>query len=180
MHDKQTGCAPLSKVVWLLITAIIVISLPLSLAACASTEMPQKPLAQKKFSKFNAVFSTTKAKFAKDVPVPLKLEVKNKTAEPARFRWTSAKTHDFTVKDAGGAVVWRWSADKFFAQALLTKTVGPGAKMIFKADWDQRVDMRKTAPAGIYKAEAEFEANDDSFKIGPVRFEILESRGSRQ
>lgn len=70
----------------------------------------------------------------------LTLQVTNPTAAPVAFSFSSGQTHDFTVRTAAGAEVWRWSADRGFAQALQTRTLGPGETWTFTERW--------TPPAG--------------------------------
>jgi hypothetical protein len=50
----------------------------------------------------------------------------------------SAKRYDFAVYDVDNNLVWRWSADRMFTQALTALEIKPGENAVFTADWQQQ------------------------------------------
>ena len=63
------------------------------------------------------------------------LHLSNPTANPVQLDFGDAQRFDFDVRDAGGAPVWRWSADRAFAQVVGQETVAPGATLTYEAEW---------------------------------------------
>ena len=84
-------------------------------------------------------------------PVQLRLELFNEGAEPVRLTFNSSKKFDFEVlwEDQ---LLWRWSADRLFAQMLTEETLAPGEQRAFEATWDGRITGGETAKAGEYLA----------------------------
>jgi len=73
------------------------------------------------------------------------LNVTNAGGEPIRLDFNSGQRFDVSVTDAQGTVVWRWSADRSFIQALGSEMVEPGATLSYDAEW-------VGAPPGTYRA----------------------------
>ena len=70
----------------------------------------------------------------------LALRVTNPYDAPVEVTFPSGQTHDFSVRDAGGRVLWTWSADRGFIQAVQTRTLAAGETWAFEERW--------TAPPG--------------------------------
>jgi hypothetical protein len=51
--------------------------------------------------------------------------VLNRSAQPLTLRFRTAQRYDLLVQDARGQEVWRWSADRVFAQMLGEETLAP-------------------------------------------------------
>lgn len=83
-----------------------------------------------------------------DGGVELAFHITNTTAKSIELRFPSGQTHDFTVLDGQGRVVWRWSADRMFTQALQTKNLAAGETITFRERWEQ------AAPRGSYTVVA--------------------------
>ncbi|WP_420126677.1 BsuPI-related putative proteinase inhibitor [Longimicrobium sp.] len=66
--------------------------------------------------------------------VILTLQVTNPSAAPVAFTFPSGQSYDFAIR-AGGAEVWRWSADRGFTQAVRTVTLAPGETWTFGERW---------------------------------------------
>lgn len=99
--------------------------------------------------------------------------VRNTGSKSTKLEFSSAKTHDFLVKDSGGKLVWQWSADRMFAQVILSKTLKPGEKMAFRSNWNQKTDRGSPVPAGKYKLVAELSTIGKLSKLGPLSIEII-------
>lgn len=68
--------------------------------------------------------------------VRLVLRVTNPTDQPITLEFSSGQQYDFAVREAGGADVWRWSADKSFMQMLSSHTLSPGDTLEFAEVWN--------------------------------------------
>lgn len=65
----------------------------------------------------------------------LRLHVTNVSAEPVELEFTSGQRYDFQVTTESGEILWTWSADKSFMQALGTETLGAGESLTFSEAW---------------------------------------------
>jgi Intracellular proteinase inhibitor len=84
-------------------------------------------------------------------PVQLRLELFNDRAEPVRLTFNSSRKFDFEVlwEDQ---LLWRWSADRLFAQMLTEETLAPGERRTFEATWDGQIMGGEVAKPGEYLA----------------------------
>jgi hypothetical protein len=62
------------------------------------------------------------------------LLVRNDGATPLSFTFPTPQLYDFVLRDAEGKIVWRWSHDRVFAQALSPHTFAPHEAMEFAED----------------------------------------------
>ncbi|HEV3049362.1 MAG TPA: BsuPI-related putative proteinase inhibitor [Longimicrobium sp.] len=67
--------------------------------------------------------------------VVLTLQVTNPYDAPVAVTFPSGQTYDFSVRDAGGRVLWTWSADRGFIQAVQTRTLAAGETWTFRERW---------------------------------------------
>jgi hypothetical protein len=82
-----------------------------------------------------AFLSSTLTAVVADV-VTLTFTVKNTGTAPATMQFTTEKRYDFVITDPQGTqILWRWSADKAFPQALGSRTLAPGEQVVFTAQW---------------------------------------------
>lgn len=73
--------------------------------------------------------------------------VKNTRSTPVEMKFNDGQQYDIRVWDANDALVWRWAADKGFAQVVTTRTLAPGESVTYVEHW-------KPASAGSYHAMA--------------------------
>jgi len=73
--------------------------------------------------------------------------VKNTRSTPVEMKFNDGQQYDIRVWDANDALVWRWSADKLFTLALMSRTLAPGESVTYVEHW-------KPASAGSYHAMA--------------------------
>lgn len=66
--------------------------------------------------------------------VRFSLQVTNASTAPVRLTFASARLFDFQVSQ-NGRELWRWSADRAFAQALHELVLPPGETRAFDAIW---------------------------------------------
>ena len=96
--------------------------------------------------------------------VLMTLHLTSALEEPVVLEFPSAQRSDFQALDENGTVVWTWSADKLFAQAMGTETVPPGGTMEWSGVWN--------APApGRYEAVARLVATNRHIELA-VPFEV--------
>ncbi len=69
------------------------------------------------------------------------LQVTNASQQAVTLRFSSGQSYDFSVGD-GGAVVWRWSEDRMFTQALRAETLAPGQTRSWSETWRPAASLR--------------------------------------
>jgi len=62
-------------------------------------------------------------------------EVRNAGALPLELEFATAQRYDFEVRDPTGEVVWQWSADQMFSQALGRESVAAGDSLVYREQW---------------------------------------------
>jgi hypothetical protein len=67
--------------------------------------------------------------------VRLAFHVTNTSAAPIEFTFPTSQRYDFVVEGAGGALVWRWSDDRAFAQVVTRARLEPGETWTMEAVW---------------------------------------------
>lgn len=84
-------------------------------------------------------------------PVRFVLELRNLTDETLTLNFSSSLQYDFEVHDSKNKLVWNWSHDKLFTQALTTIILDPNDQVKFTPEWDQKDNEGRQIPAGIYR-----------------------------
>ena len=84
------------------------------------------------------------------------LHVTNPSDQPVILEFANAQRYDFVVRTPEGAEVWRWSADRMFAQARGSETLAPGGTLQFSESWN--FGERR----GSYVVVAQLKATDHS------------------
>ena len=64
------------------------------------------------------------------------MTVENVASEPITLVFRTSQIWDVEVKDSGGHVLWRWSSDKVFLQAIQYRELAPGEEMTFQTEWE--------------------------------------------
>ena len=67
--------------------------------------------------------------------VVLEIHVTNTTASPIALEFTSTQRYDFEIATVDGESLWRWSADRSFAQVMEQETLAPGESRRYTATW---------------------------------------------
>ena len=86
-------------------------------------------------------------------PLQMTLTLLNRGGQPARLLFASSQRYDFLARDDAGNEVWRWSADKLFAQVLGEETLAPGGTLTFEETWNQRDNRGLQVAPGRYVIE---------------------------
>lgn len=97
--------------------------------------------------------------------VRFSLRVSNATLAPLVLDFATGQRFDFEVRGGGGELVWQWSADRAFTQALQSDTLEAGAVLSYDAVWQAGV------PAGAYTATARLLAREHPVEL-VTRFEL--------
>jgi len=97
----------------------------------------------------------------------LGLHVTNTSGAPLELEFTSAQRFDFEVRTTGGEEVWRWSADRAFAQAVGSERLEP------EATWQERVQWVAGGRKGEYVAVGRLVATDHPVELS-ARVELGE------
>lgn len=107
-----------------------------ALAACTRAEepAPQSEEAPVGEGPASALVTTLQVQVDGDT-AHLVLHVTNPLDEGVGLSFPTAQRYDFHVLDEGGTEVWRWSADRSFAQVLGSDTIAPGGTVSYEADW---------------------------------------------
>lgn len=96
--------------------------------------------------------------------VSFDLAVANAGDAPVTLSFATSQRYDFVVRDGSGAEVWRWSADRMFAQARSEESVAAGTVLEYAETWQ--------APGpGDYRVEARLESSDHPVRL-QAEFEV--------
>jgi hypothetical protein len=70
-----------------------------------------------------------------DDEVRFVLHVTNASDKRLELNFPNGQTHDVTVMDAAGSVVWRWGSAQMFTQALRNQRLDPHGSLTFPVRW---------------------------------------------
>lgn len=108
-------------------------------------------------SQFGISLTTDRAVYdsgGQPLAATLTLKVSNHTDEAVEFNFTSAQRYDFSIADEQGDELWRWSAERMFAQVMGTEVQEPGEERVYA-----EVCELTLGPGG-YTATGELTATD--------------------
>jgi Intracellular proteinase inhibitor len=101
--------------------------------------------AQSRTSDVSLDLRATKGVYPQGEPVELTLELVNRSQRPITLGFRTAQRYDLLIQSAQGQEVWRWSADRMFAQMLGEEVLAPnGGKLTY------HVAVREKIPPGSY------------------------------
>ncbi|NMO17061.1 hypothetical protein HPC49_11395 [Pyxidicoccus fallax] len=104
-----------------------------------------------------ATFSTDKSSYGLfDSAAALTLTVTNTGTFPVTVLFNSAQTHDFSVGNSSGTVVWTWSNGKTFDPTPWEQVLAPGESWQFKGTWSLNNNNGVRVPAGTYTVKGSF------------------------
>jgi len=123
--------------------------LSLVLAACDSATSPGRPISR---SQLMAEGLHMLVSIGRPGPGAVRFEigVENRAAADATLNFTDGQFFDIELANPGGNVVWRWSHDKGFTQALWDLTLGPNESYVRSDDWDLTGNDGKPVSPGAY------------------------------
>ena len=125
------------------------VAFSLALASCDSTTSPSRPLnrAQLKAAGLQMAVSITPAGVGR---MDFRIGIENGGQEEATLGFTDGQFFEIEVTDRSGNLVWRWSHDKGFTDALWSLKLGPGESYEQTADWDLTGNNGKPLSPGSY------------------------------
>jgi len=85
--------------------------------------------------------------------ITFRIGVENTGTTAKSLDFSTSQTFDIEVRAVSGALVWRWSNDKYFADVLIGLELGPGESSIQETAWDLKGDNGQPLPHGTYKAK---------------------------
>lgn len=110
---------------------------------------PVRPMVTRTFGGVEYTLSLNKAVYKMGENVVIKLRKKNIRPVPLTLTYKTFQKVDFRVtKD--NMLVWQWSKNQFFVQALTTDTLQPGEEKVYRTEWDQKTDDMVVRP-GTYR-----------------------------
>jgi hypothetical protein len=115
------------------------LTLLVSLGACAPRDQIQEPAPHdttRVEAPRNVALTTSLQAAPTAQGVYFALQVTNASDQPLSLEFTSGQSFDFAVAREG-RVVWRWSDDQMFTQALRSERLAPGETKRYEATWPQ-------------------------------------------
>ncbi|MFA5867289.1 MAG: BsuPI-related putative proteinase inhibitor [Actinomycetota bacterium] len=112
--------------------------------------------------------ATLKRSFPTTEIVPLRVSVTNTGDKQTNLTYPSGQKYDFTVTDASGAEVWRWSAGRSFTQEVIVVKIKPAENYNFFG----RVDAGFLKP-GEYTATAWITAEELAGEKMSLKFKVF-------
>ena len=113
-----------------------------ALAAAACTNQPAVPQEARTAmpdAQLTVSLATDKPRYAPGEAIALTLTATNDGGQPITLHFSSGQRYDFTVEDAAGRTVWRWSAEKGFIQMLGDETVAAGGELVYRERFEERL-----------------------------------------
>jgi len=99
------------------------------------------------------LLATDGPEYAAGALVTFTMAVDNRSDAPITLVFPSAQVFDITVS-AQQREVWRWSADRDFAQAEAERTFPPGVTLVSRVPWQWRASSGAPLPPGTYQIQA--------------------------
>ncbi len=124
-----------------------------SVAFARSTTTHKETLAASAVSHNTKSQLTSKFTVNSNHGVEFNLDIRNNTAKMVELNFVDGMTHDFTVLDASGKEVWRWSAGRMFTQAMQNKLVKAKEVATFSEPWDAKDVHGKFTAIATLKSE---------------------------
>jgi len=104
-------------------------------------------------------FTTDKLIYRVGTTITVKYTITNLTDKPLVLTFPTIQQYDWTITNAEGKLVYRWSAGKAFAQIVTHLTIPAGASDGFESSWLIPRDLK---PNGFY---IHFTVLDDSLGV---------------
>jgi intracellular proteinase inhibitor BsuPI/copper amine oxidase-like protein len=115
---------------------------------------------------------TDKKEYRAGEPVQLTLEARNTSGAPVTLQMSSGQKYDFEVA-RGDTVVWKWSDDRMFTQALVDMTVAPNQTLVYRETWNQRSREGRAVEPGEYTLTGYLTTRNLSLPKARVTIRIL-------
>ena len=99
----------------------------------------------------------------------------NRGSKPLMLKFNTAQQYEFYAKDENQRIVWKWSNDRVFAEALTNITLAPGETFSRSAKWNYLRNDGHRVPAGKYQIMGAITPQPQHIFSGPVPIEVLKA-----
>src|SRR5262249_3322870 len=141
---------PLRVAVLLLVAALA--AAPVWPSAAVADVPGQPPRALADSPGLTLVLATDAPEYVGGAPVTFTVAVDNRGDAPVTVVFPSAKLFDIVVL-AVQQEVWRWSADRDFAQVETERTFPPGVTLLDRVTWEWRDASGVRLQPGVYQVQ---------------------------
>ena len=86
------------------------------------------------------------------MPIVLRLEVCNQSSRDVAVPFSTEQRYDFEIRNLDGELIWRWGADRVFAQVAGSENFAPGCRVIGEEDWPGTDQEGEPVEPGTYEA----------------------------
>ncbi|MDI3481461.1 MAG: hypothetical protein PWQ97_1116 [Tepidanaerobacteraceae bacterium] len=104
-----------------------------------------RPSVTRAFNGVEYTLSLNRAIYKLGEPVVIRLRKKNILSVPLTLTYRTSQKVDFRITKDNN-LVWQWSRNQAFTQAIIADTFQPGEIKIYRAIWDQKADDMLTRP----------------------------------
>lgn len=111
------------------------------------------------------ILYTNKRVYSRGEDVRISLSKTNITDDEITLRYSTSQIVEITVRNAAGAVVWRLSDNRSFAQFTRLITIFPGGTQLTNETWNQTNNAGNRVPAGNYTISVENLATDVTLSV---------------
>lgn len=100
--------------------------------------------------------TTDRVAYTMGAPLLFTVTVTNLGTEAVTLTFPSGSIFDLTVTSVGRTPlpVWRLSEGRFVTQAVTSRTIAAGDRLVLPAQWDQRTRLDVNTPSGVYTVTA--------------------------
>jgi len=98
--------------------------------------------------------TTDRATYAAGQPVLLTFKVANTTKKPITYDFASGQQASFSITDAKGNPVWDSTASRALFRGITHLTLAPGESKTYQAVWNERENLGRPVPPGVYTVTA--------------------------
>ncbi|MGH2403502.1 MAG: BsuPI-related putative proteinase inhibitor [bacterium] len=150
-----------------MIVAIVVLVVVASAAAGPAVERTHGDLRLR--------LATTKSTYLVGEPIEVRLAVTNSASAAVPLTWYTGQHSDLFVRQRG-ALIWQWSHDKAFTQAVRESTMAAGERVFYGWMWYQTDLQGRQVEPGAYEIWAEFKGSQRSgprsVETGPLHITV--------
>jgi hypothetical protein len=126
------------------------LALTLTVLSCGTGSSPYGPNSSK-IVRDNGVMLTVSSSGQGTGILTFLIELKNGGTNPVSLQFSSGQAFDIAVSNGLGALVWKWSYDKYFTQAFWNLDLKPGDVDTRRGDWDLTANNGSQVPPGLYR-----------------------------
>jgi len=105
-------------------------------------------------------------------PITFAVTIRNRSNAVRTLTLPSSQTHDCIVFSGKNQEVWRWSADRRFAQVITELSLAPGESRSFTSTWNLTDRKGAPLPPGDYRVVGLVPGRAPGLRSGPVAFTI--------